>query len=76
MIISLLNGFVLSTFDKHSHIKDIRLTKPYATWLTPNLKLPMRERDLALQRFKCTRLAVDHDQYKELRNSTLSLAKR
>lgn len=74
--IILFNDMILSTFDKHAPIKEIRVTKPRAPWMTDGLKISMRERDLALQKFKRTHLDTDWEIYKRWRNSTLSMVRR
>lgn len=73
--ISLFNDLILSLFDDHAPIRTVRVTKPKAPWLTPNLKLIMKERDKALQKFKQTRSDTDWIQYKNLRNYTVSMVR-
>nr|CAH7757384.1 unnamed protein product [Callosobruchus chinensis] len=43
---------IIALFDHHAPLKTIRVTKPRAPWLTPNLKLLMKLRDKALHRFR------------------------
>lgn len=50
--VEIFNNCILSLYDRHVPIKEIRVSKPKAPWLTQNLKLIMKERDLALERFK------------------------
>lgn len=74
--IDLFNDYVISLFDKHAPIRFVRVTKPKAPWLTPNLKLIMKERDKALQKYKRTNSNTDWLHYKNLRNYTLSIVRR
>lgn len=71
--IRIFNCYLLLLFDVHAPIRHVRVTKPKAPWITPNLRLLMRERDKALQKFKCTRSGEDWASYKNLRNYTLSI---
>lgn len=74
--ITLFNNFLLSLFNKHAPLKDVRVTKPRAPWITPNIKLYMKQRDRALQDFKKTRSVDNWENYKRLRNFTVSLIRR
>lgn len=74
--VEIFNNFILSLYDRHAPIKEIRVSKPKAPWLTQNLKLIMKERDLALQKFKITKNTADFSRYKDLRNFTLTCLRR
>lgn len=74
--IDLFNYYILSLFDIHAPVRNVRVTKPKAPWLTANLKLIMKERDKARQRFNRTKSDVDWLRYKELRNYTVSMVRR
>lgn len=74
--IKLFDSFVLTLFNVHAPIKEARITKPKAPWLTENIKIFMKQRDTALQKFKRTRDADDWILYKNLRNFTLSAVRR
>lgn len=74
--ISIFNNMILSIFDRHAPIKEIRVTKPKAPWMTQGIKISMRQRDLALSQFKRTRSDNDWIRYKQLRNNTLSMVRR
>lgn len=74
--IELLNNFVISLFDLHAPVRTVRVTKPKAPWLTPNLKLIMKERDKAKQKFNRSKTDIDWLRYKELRNYTVSMMRR
>ena len=74
--ITLFNELLLSLFDRHAPFKEARITKTRAPWLTPDLKVFMRQRDRALQQFKRTKLVQDWDNYKRLRNFTVTMIRR
>lgn len=74
--IELLNSNIVTLFDVHAPIKESRVTKPKAPWLTANIKVFMKQRDSALQKFKRTKLNEDWINYKYLRNLTLAMIRR
>lgn len=74
--INLFNNLLCSLFDKHAPYKESRITKPRAPWLTPNLKVFMKNRDRALQKFKRTRAIHDWEDYKNLRNFAVAMVRR
>ncbi|XP_050309050.1 uncharacterized protein LOC126745322, partial [Anthonomus grandis grandis] len=76
MKISMFNNFILTLFDRHAPVRESRITKPKAPWLTENLKIFMRQRDDALRIFKQSKLLEDWNTYKGLRNFTLSRVRR
>lgn len=73
--IELFNEFILTVFNKYAPIVQRRVTKQPAPWLTDNLKILQKERNKALQKFKKTRSEADFNNYKELRNYTLSVTR-
>lgn len=73
--VQLFNDLINMAFNTHAPIKSSRVTKPRAPWLTQGLKLIMRERDKALQKFKRTKTGTDWERYKELRNYTVSMVR-
>lgn len=66
--ISTFNRFILELFNKHAPLIERRVSKPRAPWLTDNLKMIMKLRDRALQKFKRSRSEEDWISYKKLRN--------
>lgn len=70
--VDIFNRFIVATFDIHAPLKTVRVSKPKAPWLTPNLKLLMKERERALQKYKVSKLLADWENYKQIRNFTLS----
>lgn len=74
--IKIFNELILFLFNIHAPIKQSRITKPRAPWLTANLKIFMKQRDTALQKFKRTRNNNDWVNYKQLRNLTLTMVRR
>nr|CAH7743080.1 unnamed protein product [Callosobruchus chinensis] len=63
---------IIALFDHHAPLKTIRVTKPRAPWLTPNLKLLMKLRDKALYRFRKNPSPANRTHYNELRNFVVS----
>nr|CAH7743206.1 unnamed protein product [Callosobruchus chinensis] len=63
---------IIALFDHHAPLKTIRVTKPRAPWLTPNLKLLMKLRDKALHRFRKNPSPANRTHYNELRNFVVS----
>lgn len=66
--IELLNSYILELFDTHAPYITSRISKPYAPWLTHNLKQMMKQRDKALSKYKRTKSTDDHTYYKQMRN--------
>lgn len=73
--IALFNEFIITMFNIHAPIKNVRVTKPRAPWLTSNLKLILKERDRALQKYKHTKTDIDKTRYKNLRNYSVSMVR-
>ena len=74
--ILILNNLILTLFDHHAPIKECLITKPRAPWLNENLKIFMKQRDEALQKFKRTKLYLDWVAYKNLRNFTVAAIRK
>lgn len=70
--VSLLTTYLTTLYDVHAPLREVRLSKPKAPWLTDNIKLMMKTRDRALQKYKRTKNTQDYTYYKELRNLTLT----
>lgn len=70
--IKLINTYILELFDKHAPYITSRISKPYAPWLTHNLKQMMKQRDKALSKYKQTKSVDDHNYYKQIRNLVTS----
>lgn len=68
--IEFLTRLLNKLFDKHAPVTVSRFTKPYAPWLTDNIRLMMTLRDDALKKFKKSRKMSHWDYYKQLRNYT------
>lgn len=64
------NSALLALFDLHAPIKKYRFTKPYMPWVTDVIKIMMKLRDKAKQRFRRTNNAAHWVYYKALRNLT------
>lgn len=67
--IKFLNSYILQLFDKHAPVKTAYISKPYAPWLTPTIKIMMRERNKLLSKYKRTEKLEAWVQYKQFRNS-------
>lgn len=50
-----------------------KITKPRADWLTPNIKLLIKDKERELQKVKVTKSNADWFAFKQLRNQTFSL---
>ena len=74
--IEIFNNFLLILFNTYAPIKESRITKQRAPWLTSNIKLFMKQRDAALHKFKKTKLYEDWLEYKYLRNFTLAQVRK
>jgi len=74
--IILFENLILRLFDIHAPVRESRITKPKAPWLTTNLKIFMRQRDAALSKFKKSKNLEDWNIYKNLRNFTLAQVRR
>nr|CAH7722689.1 unnamed protein product [Callosobruchus chinensis] len=70
--ISFLTTKILQLFEIHAPVVRARITKPYAPWLTANLKKMMSERDKALRNYKRTRDLKALSFYRQLRNSVVN----
>ncbi|XP_031353652.1 uncharacterized protein LOC116178327 [Photinus pyralis] len=73
--VKFLNGNITAILDKHAPFKTSRFTKPYTPWLTDNVRLMIKLRNKALQRFKRSKSPAHWDYYKALRNMTTAAIK-
>ena len=69
-------GNIGSVLDLLAPLKSSRITKAPAPWLTPDLKLLMKQRKLRLNKFKRTKNATHWNEYTELRNLCTTLVRR
>lgn len=63
-------------FKKHIPLRTVRVSKPPAPWLTPALKIMMKERDKALLKYKKNNTPQNWENYRGLRNFTLLSVRR
>lgn len=70
--VDLLNNFIISSFDIFAPVKTVRVSKPKAPWLTDNIKLIIKEKQRALNRYKLTKQQNDWEYYKQVRNFSLA----
>lgn len=57
--VKLFNNLINETFDAHTQIKTVRVTKPETPWIADSLKLIMKKRDKSLQKFKRSKHEYD-----------------
>lgn len=74
--LAFLNSNILRTLEKHAPIKQYVFTRPPAPWITYNVKLMMKARDVAHRRYHKTRNPVHYEFYKSLRNEVNRAIKR
>lgn len=74
--VEFLNRCLLGLFDRHAPRITRRFSKPYAPWITDNLRLLMNLRDKARAKYRRTKSAAHWDYYKSLRNLTSSTYNR
>lgn len=74
--VEFLTSNILQLFNKHAPIRTIRVSKPKAPWLTDVIKIMIREREKAHNKYNITKNEADWSRYKELRNFTLSAIRR
>lgn len=70
--VDFLSTNISTLFNVHVPSKIRRFSKPFAPWLTDNLKLMMSLRDNALKRFRLNKKIETWNYYKRLRNYTNS----
>lgn len=71
--VEFLTSNIIRLFDKHAPVVNVKgKTKPYSPWITENIRLMIRLRNKALNRFRTTRNPNHWIYYKELRNLTTS----
>nr|CAI5862155.1 unnamed protein product [Callosobruchus analis] len=74
--VTFLNDHILALFDTHAPLRSVRVNKPSAPWLTPNLRAIYKQRDDALSKYKQNRTEGNWKAYAELRNFALSCQRR
>lgn len=68
--VAIFNKVLTDLFDKYAPVRTMRMTKPYAPWLTDNIKFLMSLRDRAKASYRRTLQRRDWEEYKRLRNLT------
>lgn len=74
--VSIFNSLLLNLFNSHAPVKTVTLRKNYRPWITENIKLLMRLRDNAYNRYKKSRNSQHFQYYRELRNYTNAAVRR
>ena len=74
--IGMFNEMLLGLFNNHAPVKEVRITKPRAPWLTDEIKQAKKQKLKALQKYKRERTDDSRNRYKQLRNQTVSLVRR
>nr|CAH7760650.1 unnamed protein product [Callosobruchus chinensis] len=70
--VEFLSNNILSVFDRNAPVRTVRVSKPYAPWLTSNLKMIFHQRDSALRSYKANKTVENWRSYKALRNFALA----
>lgn len=73
--VSFFNVLIMEVFAVHAPLRRVRITKPYAPWLTDNLKFLIHLRNKAQQRWKHSKDAIHFEYYKSLRNQVTLLCR-
>ena len=71
--VQIFNDRLLKCVDKHAPLKRICFRNLPAPWLTIEIRRAMRERDVLRRRWRRTKNAVAHDNYKTMRNLVQNL---
>lgn len=74
--VDLVNSALISVFDIHAPCRKIRLSKPPAPWLSPDLKELMSIRDKVKAKYKQTKSSDLWHEYKTLRNQVTLIIRR
>lgn len=75
MKLNTFNSMLLELFNIHAPFRMVRITKPYAPWMTDNLRFLIKLRDKAKQQWKRTRFEGHFNYYKTLRNQVTFLCR-
>lgn len=67
-MVSYLNANILQIYDTHAPLKTIRITKAPAPWLTDNLKLLIKLKKAAFNKYKQSKSNIDWQEFKSRRN--------
>ena len=62
------NAYIINLFDTHAPIREARITRKKAPWLTQNIKYLMNLRNKALSKYKKSRTLENWEYYRRLRN--------
>lgn len=74
--VSFLTENILHLFDKHAPLKNARISKFPAPWLTDTLKIIMRERDKAHSKYRKNPTIENMNCFKQLRNFAKASVRR
>lgn len=66
--VDFVNTNIITLLDIHAPFKTLRITKPYAPWMTDTIKAMMMDRDKILAKYKKCKRSADWHTYKQLRN--------
>lgn len=67
-MVSHFNNMILTLFDKHAPLRTVRVKRPPAPWITPEIRSLMKERDAAWRRYKRTGDVLCKQTFRSLRN--------
>lgn len=68
--LKMFNLYILHLFDKHAPVRNARISKKRAPWITANIKYLMKLRDKALSKYKQRQTPENWERYRQLRNQT------
>lgn len=74
--VHMLSENIIKLFDRHAPLKTVRVSKPSSPWLTDTIKIMMKERDKALEKYHLDPTEENWNSYKQIRNFTLSSIRR
>ena len=71
--IAFLTQNLVDVFNVHAPVRTVRLSRPPAPWLTDALKLILKQRNIAFNKFERNKTANNWNNYKEIRNFALAV---
>jgi len=76
LMVDFLVKNIKGLFDLHAPVRTVRITKPWAPWLTETIKSMIKLRDSAFVQYKRSRSIGDFSYYKQLRNYVTAAIRR
>ncbi|PZC77785.1 hypothetical protein B5X24_HaOG202975 [Helicoverpa armigera] len=63
-----LNRHIMGLFDSHAPLREVRIKRPPAPWISPGVRMAMRRRDRAFRKYRRDRCEENWLLYKQARN--------